>query len=238
MDSDQRFFEKLGKVSLDSAWAACNNLGFPDQFIGGLTCLQPDMIMVGRATTLRYVPIRKDLQEQMAQRGRMLNAEAAEETKPGDVLCVDACGCVEAGFMGDVILSRFKTAGGAGIVVDGAIRDLHVIREMSLPVYLKGAHAAGMGRRLVGIERNCIINCGGVAIVPGDIILGDSEGVLVIPAAIAEEVAQRALETDEKENYLRGLIEQGRSIYGVYPAGDAVLKEDENYKRSKGDSAS
>lgn len=234
MTNEATLFDQLRRVNLDSAWAACANLGYPDQFIGGLHCLLPDRIMVGRATTLRYVPIRKDVNDEMNQRGHALNAEAAEETRLDDVLCIDACGSVEAGFLGDVILSRFKVAGGAGLVVDGAIRDLHVIRTMSVPVYFKGAHAAGSGRRIVAIERNTIINCGGVAVRPGDLVIGDSEGVLVIPAGLAEEVAERAAATDHKENYLRSLIEQGRSIYGVYPASAATLKEYESFKQGGG----
>src|SRR5947209_8713042 len=232
--SDQELFEKLRQVSLDSAWGALTRLGFGDQFIGGLQVIRPERIMVGRAKTLRYVPMRKDVAETMRARGPALNAQAAEETEPGDVLVVDAGACVDAGFLGDVIASRFIYRGGVGIVCDGAVRDLTILRQMPLSLYLRGAHAAGSGRRIVAVERNTPIRCGDVTVLPGDILLGDAEGVLVIPAALAEQVAAEAAATDDKELFLRRKLEQGASIYGIYPPNEAALKEYERYKQGRG----
>jgi regulator of RNase E activity RraA len=232
--TDQELFDKLKEVALDSAWGVLSRLGYPDQFIGGLQVIRPERVMVGRATTLRYVPMRKDLAETMRARGHALNAEAAEEAAPGDVLVVDSGGCVEAGFLGDNIAARFIYRGGVGIVCDGAVRDLTVLREMPLSLYLRGAHAAASGRRIVAVERNAPVRCVDVTVLPGDILMGDAEGVLVIPAALAEQVATEAAATDDKELFLRRKLEAGASIYGVYPPNEATLKEYEAYKKGAG----
>jgi regulator of RNase E activity RraA len=230
---EPELFERLRHVALDSAWGSLARLGYGDQFIGGLHVIRPERVMVGRATTLRYVPIRKDLAEAMRARGHALNGVAAEEAEPGDVLVVDSGGCVEAGFLGDNIAARFIYRGGVGIVCDGAIRDLHVLREMPISLYIRGAHAAASGRRIVAVDRNVPVRCGGVTVLPGDILLGDAEGVLVIPRALAEQVAAEAAATDDKELFLRRKLEQGASIYGVYPPNEATLKEYEEYRRNQ-----
>ena len=225
-------FEKLLQVSTDSAWAVCSSLGYPNSFIEGLTTILPDRKMVGRALTLRYVPIRPDLNERERASGSTLAKRAVELAGPGDILVVDAAGETGAGFIGDVIGTRFVVRGGAGLVIDGAIRDLHYLRTIGLPMYLRGAHAAGSGRRIVGVELNGTINCGGVAVIPDDILLGDAQGVLVIPRAIARDVAEKAAATEHKENFLRATLQKGiRTIDDVYPPNAEVLAEYEVYRK-------
>lgn len=232
-DPDERvLFEKLLKVSTDSAWAVCASLGYPDSFIAGLTALQPERKLIGRALTLRYVPTRPDLRDQERTAGAALNKRAVELSGSGDVLVVDAGGETGAGFVGDVILTRFIVRGGAGLVVDGAIRDLHYLRTVGLPIYLRGAHAAASSRRIIGVGLNEVVRCAGVAVVPGDILLGDAQGVLVIPRAIVAEVAERALAIEHKESFLRATLQRGdRTIDEVYPPNEEVLREYEEYRR-------
>ncbi|MBI3911971.1 MAG: hypothetical protein HY320_13700 [Armatimonadetes bacterium] len=230
MDETQ-MFDLLRRISLDSAWGVLNQLGYPNQFCEGLQVVRPDLLMVGRAVTIRCLPIRRDLAEQVRARGPMLNARAAEEARPGDVLVVDAGGETGAGFLGDVIAARFIYNGGAGMVIDGALRDLQILGKMPLPLYLKAAHAAGSGRRILPVDYNVPVRVGNVTVLPGDVLMGDAEGVLVIPRALAEQVAREALATDHQENFLRGVLEQGRSIYGVYPPDEAILAEYEAYLR-------
>lgn len=229
---EHEIFEKLLQVSTDSAWAVCSSLGYPNSFVEGLTATQPDRKMVGRAITLRYVPIRPDLRDQQLALGSALNKRAVELSGPSDVLVVDSGGETGAGFVGDVITTRFIVRGGAGLVVDGAIRDLHYLRTVGLPIYLRGAHAAGSGRRIIGVGLNEVVRCGGVAVVPGDVLLGDAQGVLVIPRAIARDVADRACATEHKENFLRATLQQGvRTIDEVYPPSDEVLREYEEFRK-------
>lgn len=228
---EQAIFAKLLEVSTDSAWAVCSSLGYPNSFIEGLITVQPSRKMVGRAITLRYVPVRPDLLEQQKAQPTPLNKRAVELSGPGDILVVDSGGEIGAGFIGDVITTRFVVRGGAGLVVDGAIRDLHYLRSIDLPIYIRGAHAAASSRRIVGIGLNEVVRCAGVSVVPGDILLGDAQGVLVIPRSIASEVAERSYATEHKENFLRATLLKGtRTIDEVYPPNADVLAEYEKYR--------
>lgn len=233
---DQTLFDMLRKVSVDSVCGILAGLGYPDQFISGIRPINEDVKMVGRALTIRYFPIRKDLAEQAKRLYPYgITHHAVEATRPGDVMVVDAGGCTESGFIGDLILSRFIIKGGAGIVVDGAIRDLSAIRHMGLPVYVKGVHAAVSQRRLVGFDYNAPVRCSEVTILPGDIIVGDAEGVIVIPAALAADVAERGVALEHREAFLRKVLERGeRPIHEVYPPNADVLREYEEYKKQIG----
>lgn len=226
-------FARLLDVSTDSAWAVCSQLGYPDTFIGGLTALQRDRKMVGRAITLRYLPIRRDVVERYsAAEPTPLNKRAVEMAGPGDVLVVDSGGETGGGFLGDVIATRFIVRQGAGMVVDGAIRDLHYLRTTGLPLYIRGAHAGASNRRIFGVDLGIAVRCAGVAVLPGDILLGDAQGVLVIPRAIAVRVAEAAAATEHKENFLRATLQRGaRTIHEVYPPNADVLAEYERFRR-------
>ena len=110
-------------------------------------------------------------------------------------------------------------------------RDLSVLRQMPMSLYIRGAHAAASGRRIVAVDRNIPVRCGDVTVLPGDILLGDAEGVLVIPRSVAEQVTSEAAATDDRELFLRRKIEQGASIYGIYPPNEAALREYEEQRR-------
>ena len=148
---------------------------------------------VGRARTLRTVPIRSDVVE--AQRGgKIPNAHrmALEEGQPGEVLVIDARGITEAAVLGDVLCARFQATGRAGVVTDGCVRDLPGLEKLQFPVFATGVHAATFGNRHIGIALNEPIACGGVVVMPGDLIVGDEEGVIVVPANLEEQVAARS----------------------------------------------
>jgi len=228
-------WEKLRAASLDSLWTALDERGYPDQFLEGLRVIRPDLKMVGRAVTLRYLPARPDLAAEMQAKGPMIVVQAAEATHPGDVLVVDCGGCTEAGFIGDLIAARFVAQGGVGIVVDGSVRDLATLLEMPLALYVRDVHAAMSKRRLVGVDWNVPIRCANVTVRPGDLMVGDAEGVLAIPAALASEVADAALALDGLENYLRQqYLEAGRSLLGTYPhTPPEVVAEYEAWKAQR-----
>jgi 5-oxopent-3-ene-1,2,5-tricarboxylate decarboxylase / 2-hydroxyhepta-2,4-diene-1,7-dioate isomerase len=233
-DPEERtIFENLLRVSTDSAWAVCTKLGYRDTFIAGLQVTQPDKKMVGRAITLRYLPVRADLSETTPDAPTLTLAKRAVELAgPGDILVVDSGGDTGGGFLGDVIATRFIVRGGAGMVVDGAIRDLHYLRTVDLPFYIRAAHAGASHRTIVGMDLNIPVRCAGVTVIPGDILLGDAQGVLVIPRAIAAEVAETAAATEHKENFLRETLLKGiRPIHEVYPPNDEVMAEYLEFKR-------
>jgi 5-oxopent-3-ene-1,2,5-tricarboxylate decarboxylase/2-hydroxyhepta-2,4-diene-1,7-dioate isomerase len=224
-DREQVIFDKLRRCTLDSVWNGLTARGFGDQFIGGLRVIQPDKVMVGRALTLRFLPRRPDLDKRVAAEGPYLVSRAVTQTRPGDVMVVDMGGCVEAGFIGDVLVSAFLVQGGAGVVCDGAVRDLSFLRTLDLPLYIRGAHASAISRRLCGVDLNIPVRIVDVTVLPGDILMGDAEGVLVIPADLAETVADEALATDAKEAFLREKLAQGVPVTQAYPPSEAILKE-------------
>jgi 5-oxopent-3-ene-1,2,5-tricarboxylate decarboxylase / 2-hydroxyhepta-2,4-diene-1,7-dioate isomerase len=222
---DRQVFEKLRRCTLDSVWNGLAARGYGDQFVGGLRVIQPDRVMVGRALTLRLMPKRPDLEERARAEGPYLVARAVMQTRPGDVMVVDAGGCVEAGFIGDILVAGFLARGGAGIVCDGAVRDLSYLRTLALPLYTRGAHASAVGRRLLGLDLNIPVRIADVTVLPGDVLMGDAEGVLVIPSALAEAVADEALATDAKEEFIREKLAQGVPITEAYPPSEAILAE-------------
>jgi 5-oxopent-3-ene-1,2,5-tricarboxylate decarboxylase/2-hydroxyhepta-2,4-diene-1,7-dioate isomerase len=233
---DAELFEKLTMVAIDSLWGVLDKLGYPDTFIEGVRPVHRDLDrkMVGRAMTLRYLPIRKDLAESIAAKHEHgLNIRTAEETTPGTVIVVEAGGETGGGFWGDVIATRFKVAGGAGVVTDGAIRDLAQIRGMDLAVYVRGTHPAASSRRIMAVDYNIPIRCSGVTVLPGDILVGDAQGVIVVPAHLAADVAERAIATEEKENYIRNKLLDGATIYGNYPPNETITREFEEWKKHK-----
>ena len=230
---DAELFERLKKVALDSAWSCLAKRGYPNQFCEGLQVYTPDRRMAGRAITVRCLPVRPDVLQKIRAEGPPLNAQAVEEANENDVLVIDAGGETGGGFLGDVIAARLVSRGGIGIVADGAIRDLEEIRPMPLSLYLKGVHAAGSGRRIMPVERNVPVRCGNVTVLPGDVLYGDCEGVLVIPSQLAEEVLLEAEATDHKELFLRAKLEAGESIYGIYPPSEETMREYEEYKKSQ-----
>jgi regulator of RNase E activity RraA len=233
---DAELFAKLTSVAIDSLWGALDKLGYPDTFIEGVRPVHRDRDrkMAGRAITLRYLPVRKDLAESIAAKQEHgLNIRAAEEATPGTVIVVDAGGETGAGFWGDVIATRFLMNGGAGVVSDGAIRDLAQIRGMDLAVYVRETHPAASWRRVMAVDYNIPIRCSGVSVLPGDILVGDAEGVIVVPAQLAAEVAERAIATEEKEEYIRGKLLKGASIYGNYPPNETVTREFEEWKKRR-----
>lgn len=230
---DRALLERLGKVNLEPVWEALCRRGYVNQFSAGLRVFRPDLKLVGRARTLRYLPLRPDLPQVSARPA--LNARAAEETEPGDILVVDIGGLRHAGFLGDVIVTRFLKRGGAGILVDGAVRDWGVLSQMPLPLYARAAHASGTGLHIVGVDYQAPVNCGGVTVIPGDLILGDAEGFVVLPRALAEEVLTEAEATDDKEQFLRRKMEEEDvSVYECYPPSERILAEWEASRTGKG----
>ncbi len=218
-------FDQLRRCTLDSVWNGLAARGYGDQFAGGLRVIHPDRVMVGRALTLRLMPKRPDLEARIAAEGPYLVARAVMQARAGDIMVVDAGGCVEAGFIGDILVAGFVAQGGAGIVCDGAVRDLSYLRSLDLPLYIRGAHASGVGRRLLGLDLNIPVRIADVTVLPGDILMGDAEGVLVIPADLAETVAEEALATDAKEAFIREKLAQGVPITEAYPPSEAIMRE-------------
>jgi 5-oxopent-3-ene-1,2,5-tricarboxylate decarboxylase / 2-hydroxyhepta-2,4-diene-1,7-dioate isomerase len=222
-DSPADLLRALGQVSTATLSSQLRKRGFNSVTLDGLHATKPGRKMVGFARTLRYVPFREDL---FAARGGTLpggglNAQkrAVEQVRPGEILVIEARGDPTAGTVGDILALRAQVRGAAGIVTDGAIRDSQPLHAMDLPVYYGATHPAVLGRRHVPWEVNATIACAGVTVTPGDIIVGDGDGVIVIPAHLAMEVAQDAAEQERQEEFAAAMVAKGESVDGLYPLG-------------------
>jgi 5-oxopent-3-ene-1,2,5-tricarboxylate decarboxylase / 2-hydroxyhepta-2,4-diene-1,7-dioate isomerase len=229
---DRVLFDKLMRVGLESAWSLVTAEGYPQNFINELTPLKPNLRMVGRARTMRYLPNRKDVRAKLYAAGPQLNYKSAEEAQPGDILVFDAGGETRAGVSGGVTTLRFLVRGGAGMVIDGAMRDVPDLEAMPIQTFMRKGHASSVSPIMMSVDYQVPVRIGSVTVVPGDILVGESTGILVIPAEIAEKVADTALEHDEQEEFQRQLLLKGESIYGVYPMSPATRKlYDESRKK-------
>lgn len=230
---DRVLFDKLMRVGLESAWSLVTAEGYPQNFINELSPLKPSTRMVGRARTMRYLPNRKDVRDKLYAAGPQLNYKSAEEAQPGDVLVFDAGGETRAGVSGGVTTIRFLVRGGAGLVIDGAMRDVPELEAMPVQTYMRRGHASSVAPLMMSVDYQVPVRIGSVTVIPGDILVGESTGILVIPAAIAEKIVNKALEHDEEEEFQRGLLLKGESIVGVYPMNAATRKRFEAWKAEK-----
>jgi 5-oxopent-3-ene-1,2,5-tricarboxylate decarboxylase / 2-hydroxyhepta-2,4-diene-1,7-dioate isomerase len=230
---DRVLFDKLMRVGIESAWSLVTAEGYPQNFINELSPLKPNTRMVGRARTMRYLPNRKDVREKLYSAGPQLNYRSAEEAQPGDVLVFDAGGETRAGVSGGVTTIRFLVRGGAGLVIDGAMRDVPELEAMPVQTYMRRGHASSVSPLMMSVDYQVPVRIGSVTVIPGDILVGESTGILVTQAAIAEKIADKALEHDEEEEFQRGLLLQGESIVGVYPMNAATRKRFEEWKAKR-----
>ena len=229
--------ETLDKLRAVSTSTIANNLlsrGYKNVCLQGLKPLNKDQpSMVGPAYTLRFIPAREDLDD-MSNYAKEDNVHrrAIEECPAGAVLVIDAGGTCKASSAGDVMAARLQYRGAAGIVTDGGFRDTPGIVATQLPAYQKMTASPATVIALHPIELNKPVGCAGVAIYPGDIIVGDADGVVAIPAALVEEVAQAALEVAQYERYVDVQIAQGRSIFGLFPATEDNRAEFEAWQKA------
>jgi 5-oxopent-3-ene-1,2,5-tricarboxylate decarboxylase / 2-hydroxyhepta-2,4-diene-1,7-dioate isomerase len=222
-DSPADLLRAVSRVSTATLSSQLRKRGLNSVTLDRLHATKPGAKMAGFARTLRYVPFREDLFAQYggAPRGGGLNAQkrAVEQVRPGEVLVIEARGDPTAGTVGDILALRAQVRGAAGIVTDGAIRDSQALQAMDLPVYYGATHPAVLGRRHVPWEVNTAIACAGVTVTPGDIIVGDGDGVIVIPAHLAMEVARDAAEQEQQEEFAAAMVARGESVDGLYPLG-------------------
>ena len=194
--------------------------GFKNVVLRGLSPLDPSLErMVGSAYTLRFIPSREDL-DNMDNYGLEdnLHRRAIEECPTDSVLVIDAGGNCSASSAGDVMVARLKYRGVAGIVTDGGFRDNSGVRASNLPAYQVATATSATPIALHPIDLDVPISCAGVSVYPGDIIVGDADGVVVVPAHLAEEVSEIAYEIAQYEVFVDLMISKGRPIFGLFPA--------------------
>lgn len=211
---------KLAKVGSANVANALLKRGFRNAYMLGVRPLSPDQKqLVGPAYTLRFMPAREDI-DSMANYSRddNLHRRAIEECPPGHVLVIDTGGCLRSASAGDLMAIRLRHRGVAGLVTDGGFRDTPAIRRTMLPAYQRESSPPATPIAMHPVELNGPVGCAGVAVYPGDVLVGDGEGIVVIPRHLVEEVANEALDAVEYEVFAELQIEQGRPLFGLFPA--------------------
>jgi regulator of RNase E activity RraA len=213
-------------VSTATLTTALFKRGLKNVFLQGPQRLNPGVNMIGFAYTLRYIPAREDL-DVLESFGDRQNAQrkGVEECPVGAVFVIDSRGDASAASAGCILATRLQQRGCEGIVTDGGFRDTHEIAELAMPAYHARPSPPTNLTKHHAVALNEPIACGGVSVFPGDVIVGDSEGVVCIPAHMADEVAQEAVEMTVFEDYVLEMVRQGASIFGLYPPTDPATQD-------------
>ena len=220
--------DKLIKVSSATLCTALFKQGLRNQFIQDVHPLAPKVRnMVGQAYTLRYIPAREDLNPiSVFQDPKHPQRVAVEECPAGYVMVIDSRKDPRAASAGSILITRMMQRGVAGVVTDGGFRDSPEIARLEIPCYHNRPSAPTNLTRHQAIELNGPIACGDVAVFPGDVIVGDDEGVAVIPLHMAEEIAHEATEMTAFEDFVTERVRGGQPVIGLYPATTEAAKAD------------
>jgi len=214
--------DKLRTISTATVATALFKRGFRTQFVQNVHPLSADQsVLVGEAFTLRYMPAREDLNQLSVFRDRSHpQRKAVEDCPPGAVLVMDSRKDARAASAGSILVTRLMKRGVAGVVTDGGFRDAAEIAKLGYPAYHQRPSAPTNLTLHQAIDINVPIGCGDAPVFPGDVILGDGDGVIVIPAHLADEIAEEAFEMTAYEDFVTERVQAGQGIFGLYPATD------------------
>ena len=229
--------DKLRAVSTATLATALYKRGFRHQMIQGVQPLSPlAQSLVGEAFTLRYMPAREDLNQLAAFRDRgHPQRKAVEECPPGAVMVMDSRKDPRAASAGGILVTRLMVRGVAGVVTDGGFRDSAEIASLGFPAFHTRPSAPTNLTLHQAIDINVPIGCGDAPVFPGDVIVGDADGVIVLPAHLADALATEATEMTAYEDFVTERVRGGQSILGLYPPTDeANLQTFEAWRKEKG----
>ena len=226
---------KLQSISSATLNGVLFKRGLRNTYIRGIHLINPAASrMVGSAYTLRYIPAREDLDHSEAFENLCHpQRKAVEECPAGSVFVIDAREDASAASAGSILLTRLMKRGCAGVVTDGGFRDTPSIAKMPFPAYHTRPAAPASLIRHHAIDVNVPIGCGGVPVFPGDIVVGDAEGVVVIPRAISPGVIHEAFEQTRFEDFVQKKVDEGNTIQGLYPPSAATLDDFRRWSASQ-----
>lgn len=207
--------------------------GFHNRFLNGILLRTPSHTrFVAEAFTLRFIPAREDLDKIEAFKDpKHPQRLAIESVEPGQALIVDSRNDPRAASAGEILITRLAKRGGVAFITDGAVRDSYEMNSIGIPVFTAGITANTNLIHHHAVDFQVPIGCAGVAIFPGDILVGDAEGVVVIPKDLADEVAAAALEQNNLEEFILEKVRNGAKLPGTYPPSPEILEE---YRKKRG----
>ena len=227
----------LAAVGAATASSELSKLGVRNAHLRGPVSFSPGKTVAGPALTLQFLPKREDLYDvdEYADPERQLHRHVLYHARPGDVVVVDARADMASGVFGEMMLTYFLGRGGAGVVVDGCLRDFGKVRELGLGLWIRGATPNFHTQTdIVPHAVNVPIACGGTVVEPGDIIVADDDGAVVVPVGLAEALLARASEHAEWEEFSRERLAAGGDLRRYYPLSDDARPEYEAWLRARG----
>ena len=221
---DPRTRELLSRASTATISTQLLARGLRNTFLNGVRPLN-NRRMIGEAFTLRYIPAREDLDTLDVYKDYdHPQRRAIESVPPGHVLVMDCRTQGRAASAGNILATRLLKRGGSGLVTDGTLRDTPEIKRLDLPTFARGASPLTNLAQHHAVDMQVPIGCAEVAVYPGDILVGDEEGVVCIPKHLADEIAEPAAQQEELERWILKEIESGRPLRGTYPPDEATLQ--------------
>jgi regulator of RNase E activity RraA len=219
MADDKELFGRLSTVSTATLTTVLLKKGLRRTWMRGTRPLAPSLPRaVGRAFTMRFVPGREDVATPESWSSPKSTRAAIEAMPPGCVAVIDAMGSKDAGVFGDILCARMAKRGVAALVTDGVVRDAASVIATGLPVWCDGAAAPPSVASLHFVGWQEPIGCGGVCVFADDVIVADGDGAVLVPAALAAEIADLAVEQERLENWIMAEVDKGVALPGLYPA--------------------
>jgi regulator of RNase E activity RraA len=221
----QALYDNVGSAT---AAGELSRLGIRDPFIKGVVCRTPGVKVVGPAVTLQCMPMREDMygEGEYVDPETQLHRHVLYAAAAGDVVVVDARGDLQSGIFGNMMLTYLEGKGGLGVVVDGCIRDFPIAKNMGLGLWLRGVTPNYHTQTNVfPFAVNVPVACGGVLVMPGDIIVADDDGAVVVPITLADTLVEKAVHHEEWEDFSRIKLEQGGDLRRYYPLSEEGWEE-------------
>lgn len=224
-DVSQALLDRFKKVSSPTVYTMLMNLGYESVFMEGVHPMNDGRPLAARARTLRFLPSRPDLRAKVTRGEDSPEYRAMALCGPGDALVVDTGGMPYASIGGDIKFIQLQMQGAEGIVTDGAVRDVAGLTSYGLIVYARSKTPKAGPVDILPYEGGVPIQCGGALVLPGDVVVGDDAGVVVVPASVAEEVIERAEEHEQVELFIKERVRKEKCIPGrYYPVGEETLR--------------
>jgi len=233
---ERSLIDALKGIGSATATGELKRLGIRNAFIQGPVCMTPGASIVGPAITLQFMPKREDLypEAEYVEPERQLHRHALYHAQAGDIVVVDARADLNSGVFGEMMMTYFRGRGGLGVVIDGCIRDSAEIKKLGLGLWLRGVTPNFHTQtNIFPFAVNVPVACGGVTVVPGDIIIADDDGAVVVPIKLAPQLAAKASEHVEWEEFSRLKLSEGGDLRKYYPLSDEARAEYEAWRRAQ-----